>query len=124
MFAVIFFNEVDRTRIFEGGPFFYNSVGLFLRPWKERFSPDKENMTIAPVWIHLYALPSENWKEDIMVNLWNTLGVFVKVLEQTKKMRYTSYARIYIYMDISQDLSEGIELTWEDKDWFQMIDYE
>ena len=36
----------------------------------------------------------------------NTLGVFVKVSEQTKKMRYTSYAKICVYMDISQDMSK------------------
>ena len=45
-FIVIFFNE-DRTRIFESGPYLYNSAGLFLRPWKERFNADNENLTIA-----------------------------------------------------------------------------
>ena len=56
-FIVIFFNE-DRTRIFESGPYFFNSAGLFLRPWKERFNPDKENLTIALVWIRMYSLPT------------------------------------------------------------------
>ena len=27
-------------------------------------------------------------------------------------------------MDISRDLPDGIELTWEDEEWFQAIDYE
>ena len=31
-FTVILFNEEDRTRIFESGPYFYNSAALFLRP--------------------------------------------------------------------------------------------
>lgn len=34
-FMVIFFNEANRTRIFEGGPYFYNSAGLYLRSWKD-----------------------------------------------------------------------------------------
>ena len=58
-FTIIFFNEEDRTKIFENGPYFYNSAGLFLRPWKERFDPNKENLTIAPVWIRMYSLPTE-----------------------------------------------------------------
>ena len=33
-FIVIFFNEEDKTRIFETGPYFFNSPGIFLRPWK------------------------------------------------------------------------------------------
>ena len=33
-FIVIFFNEEDKTRIFETGPYFFNSPGIFLRLWK------------------------------------------------------------------------------------------
>ena len=58
-FTVIFFSEEDKTIIFESGTYFYNSVGLFLRPWKERFNPDKENLTIALVWIRMYSLAIE-----------------------------------------------------------------
>ena len=54
----------------------------------------------------------------------NLLGTFVKVSEQTRKMRYISYARIYVYIDISKDLPVGVRITWEDKEWFQLIDYE
>ena len=54
----------------------------------------------------------------------NTIGEFVKKLEQTKRMRYTAYARICVYMDITRDLPEGINLSWVDEDWFQPIDYE
>ena len=40
-FMIIFFNEEERNRIFYNGPYFLNSAGLFLRPWKERFNLDK-----------------------------------------------------------------------------------
>ena len=62
-FTVIFFNEEDRTRIFESGPYFFNSASLFLRPCKEIFNPDKEHLTIASVWIKMYSLPMEYWSE-------------------------------------------------------------
>ena len=123
-FMVIFFNEENRTRNFEGGPYFFNSASLFLRPWKERFNPDKENLTIALVWIKMYYLPMEYWTEEILTDIGNTLGNFVKVSEQIRKRRSTSYARICIYLDISQDIPDEIDLTWEDEDWFQAIDYE
>jgi len=42
-------------------------------------------MTIAPVWIRLYSLPAEYWKEEILTDIGNTLGGFVKVSEQTKQ---------------------------------------
>ena len=59
-FMIIFFIEEDRTKIFYNRPYFFNSVGLFLRAWKEQFNPDKENLTIAPVWIKMYSLPIEH----------------------------------------------------------------
>ena len=40
---------MDKIRIFYNKLYLFNSVGLFLRPWKERLNPDKENLTIALV---------------------------------------------------------------------------
>ena len=65
-------------------PYFYNYVGLFLRPWKEQFNTDKENLMIVLVWIKMYSLPMEYWKEEILMDIGNTLGNFVKVSEKTR----------------------------------------
>jgi len=123
-FTVIFFNLEDRTRIFEGGPYFFNSAGLFLRTWKERFNPDNEDLSVVPVWIRLYSLPAELWEPEIMEAIGNTLGTFVKVADQTIKARYTSFARICVYLNIANDLPEAIHLTWQDEVWTQTLDYE
>jgi len=40
-FIAVFINLEDRDRIFEGGPYFHASVGLYMQPWKENFSPKK-----------------------------------------------------------------------------------
>ena len=58
-FTIIFFNQEDRDRILEGGPYFFFYAGLYLRPWKERFNPETEDLTVAPVWIRLFSLPGE-----------------------------------------------------------------
>ena len=54
----------------------------------------------------------------------NTIGEFFKIAEQTKRMRYTSYAHICVYMDITKELPRGINMIWEDEEWFQSLDYE
>ena len=43
----------------EGGPIFFFLAGLYLHPWKERFNPETEDMTVAPIWIRLFSLPGE-----------------------------------------------------------------
>ena len=109
-FTVSFISQEDRNRIIDDGPYFYYSASLFLRPWKEKFCPEKEDMRIAPVWIRLYSLPQEYWDSEILEELGNCLGSFIKISEQTKSQRYTSYARIYIYMNLSRALPEAIRM--------------
>ena len=113
-FTIIFFNQEDRDRIMEGGRYFFFLAGLYLRPWKERFNLETEDMTVAPVWIRLFSLPGEYWDSDTLKDIGNTLGEFIKVVEQTRGQRYTSFARIYVYLDLSKELPEAISLKWED----------
>jgi hypothetical protein len=123
-FTIILHNLEDRTRIFDGGPYIFNSAGLFLRFWTERFSPEKEDFSHAPVWIHLYSLPQEFWLEEVLASIGNTIGIYVKYLEATKQRRYTSYARICVYLNIEKPLPGTIVLKYQDEDWIQTIDYE
>ena len=59
-----------------------------------------------------------------MRDIGNALGEFIKVSEQTKAQRYTSFARICVYLDLSKELPKAINLSWEDEEWLQPIDYE
>jgi len=83
-----------------------------------------EDLTIAPVWIRLYSLLIEFWDDQILVDIGNTLGTFVKSSEQMKVGRYTTYARICIYLDLSKPIPESIKLQWRDEKWIQALDYE
>jgi hypothetical protein len=123
-FTIILYNLEDKDRIFENGPYFFNSAGLFLRFWTERFNPDKEDFTMAPVWIRLYSLPQEFWLEEILMGIGNTLGHYVKASEATRHRKYTSYARICVYMNISKALPGAVTLEYQDEDWLQTLDYE
>jgi len=58
-FTAVFNCLEDRNRVFESGPYLFNSAGLFLREWIDRFNLDKEDLSWAPVWIRLYSLPWE-----------------------------------------------------------------
>ena len=97
---------------------------IFLRTWKERLNPDKETLKIAPIKIRMYSLPMEYWKEEIMMDIGNTLRNIIKVSKKTRQQKYISYAWICIYVDIFRDLPKGIELSWQDEKWFQAINYE
>ena len=83
-FTIIFYSQEDKNRIFEGGPYFYNSAGLYLTFWKESFNPNNVNLSVSSVCLRLYSLPCELWQLEILADIGNMLGVFVKVTEQTR----------------------------------------
>ena len=68
--------------------------------------------------------PQDYWDEETLKYIENTLGDFVKVADQTKQQRYTSYARICVYMHIAKTLTDSIMLSHEDTEWVQLLDYE
>jgi hypothetical protein len=90
----------------------------------ERFSPEKEDFTHALVWLRLYSLPQEFWLEEILAGIGNTIGSYVKASEATKQRRYTAYAHICVYLNISKPLPGTIILDYQDEEWSQTLDYE
>ena len=108
----------------EGGPYFYFSASLYLIPWKERFNLKTEDLIVASVWIRLVGLPREYWDMEVLRDIGNSIGEFVKVAKQTRLQWYTTFARICVYMDLSKDLPEAISLNWDDGEWIQQINYE
>ena len=46
-FTIIFFNQEDRDHILEGGAYLFLSTRLYLRPWKERFNLEQEDMSVV-----------------------------------------------------------------------------
>jgi len=57
LFTVVFTNLEDKDKIFEGGPYFFAAVGLYMRPWTMNLVPEHETFTSVMVWIRLYSLP-------------------------------------------------------------------
>lgn len=123
-FTAIFYCIEDKSRIFEGRPYFFNSSGLYLRDWKPRFNLDKEDFSWAPVWVRMYSLSVEYWREETLADIGNKLGNFIKVAEETKTRRYTSYAKICVQMHLTKALVDSVSLYHDDFEWNQPLDYE
>jgi len=123
-FTVIFAHKEDRDRIFEGGPYFYNSAGLYITYWRPNFAPEQEDFKKVPVWICLHSMHVDYWNKRILEAIGNKLGVFIKASDLTSQGKYTAYARICVYLDISGPLPGHMELIHRGVHWKQTIDYE
>jgi len=83
-----------------------------MRYWEECYNPDKEKFLAAPVWVRLFGLPMDFWDPEILEGIGNTIGSFFKIAESTKKGRYTSDARICVYMNITNPIPGSVELEY------------
>ena len=72
----------------------------------------------------MFSLPQEYCDEYTLQEIGNTLGFFVRMADQTRMNKFTSYARICVFMHIAQALPDVICLSHEDSDWIQPLDYE
>jgi hypothetical protein len=90
LFIVVFINLEDRDKVFEGVPYFHASLGIYMQPWKEIFSPNKETFKKVPVWLRLYSLPLDCWLPSTFEEIGNKLGKYVNTSEATLKGIYTS----------------------------------
>jgi hypothetical protein len=124
IFIAISMNLEDRDKVFEGGPYFHASAGLYMRPWKENLSPEKKTFKNVPVWLRIYSMSLEYGLPSTSEEIRNKLQKNVKTSEATLKGRYTSYARICIEMDVLGALLEAISLEFRDEEWIQSINYE
>ncbi len=112
VFTLIFSHLEDKGRIFEGRSYFLNNVGLYIRHWEACFNPHKEKFIEAPIWVILYSLRVDFWIPKILKGIGKALGFFFKVSKVTKKGKNISYARLGVYMKISQPLPDYIELEY------------
>lgn len=96
---------------------------MYLREWVARFNPDKEDLTCALVWIRMYSLPYEYWDEGILKDIGNGLEEYIKAAKETELRRYTSYARICVFMRLVKALPHSVSLSHRDNEWIQPLDY-
>ena len=117
IFIVIFSRIEDKNRVIDEAPYFFNSVGLYIRNCFERLNTTTKDYKWDRVWICLYSLPREYWDEETLQDIGNSIKYFFKIVDQTKTNKYTSYARICVYMHIARALSDSVCLAHENSEW-------
>ncbi|XP_057851710.2 uncharacterized protein LOC131061871 [Cryptomeria japonica] len=112
------------NRVFEGGPYFYNQVGLFIKPWHAGFNPSEELPNKVVVWVHLPCVPMECYRGDVLRMLAALLGKPVGSSTQTLGRKAMAFSRICVEIDLSKHLPNAIDMSVGSYSWVQQLDYE
>lgn len=96
--------------MFEGGPYFYNQIGLFIKPWHVGFNLTEELPSRVLVWIRLPWFPLEFWREDIFNLVAAQLGKPIGPSSQTMENKVITYARVFAEIDLNNPLHDSMKL--------------
>ena len=118
-FFVVFSCMFDHDHFFEGGPYFYNHVGLFVKPWNLGFNYAEDLPSTLPVCARLPHLPLEFWHEDILRQIAALLGKPIAITHQSLDKKIISYARICIEINLNNPLPDSLEIFLGASSWVQ-----
>jgi hypothetical protein len=121
-FAFLFENKVDRDLIFRSGPYFMGSRGMYLNSWTPDFNPENDIPNAVPVWVRLPFLPLHCWNNETIKSIGNTLGKFID--QEEPKEGLQASACICVEVDMEKCLPEAINLTLDNWNYLQQVDYE
>ncbi|XP_059074952.1 uncharacterized protein LOC131049015 [Cryptomeria japonica] len=114
----------EKTALMESGSFLMSGVGFYIRDWTPNFDPRQANLEEIPMWIRLYNLPHEYWKEEIFKSVGEKIGRFIKSNEAVDKLSSCMYARIYVMWKTHLGLPKVVEMRSPKGVWRQDIEIE
>lgn len=77
-----------------------------------------------PVWVRLPNLPLPFWHHQVLEDIGNLLGRFIKSDSERKEQGLFTYARICLEIYLSKGLPDRLQLKHESFYWIQSLDYE
>lgn len=61
------------------GPWFWGRAGLFVTSWFPGFDANTMVVTKILVWVRLHNLPLSFWHHQVLENIGNSIGRFIKL---------------------------------------------
>lgn len=114
---MIFVDDEDYQKYLTEGPWFWDSVGLFLTPWFPDFDPSSATITKLPIWVRLPNLPAHLWHFAVFEGIRNKLGRHLAIDTSRGEKGIYTFARICAEIDMGKGLPDQIVLKIGDFHW-------
>ena len=95
-FVVQFESQEEYQKALSQGPWFWGRARLFITPWFPEFDANSMVVTKMSVWVRLPNLPLPFWHHQVLEDIGNLLGRFIKSDSERKEQGLFTYARICV----------------------------
>ena len=119
-FLVKFDEEVDRSKVVEGGPWMLFDHYLAVRTWSRDFVASSAKVDKTLVWIRFPCLNLAYYDADVLFMLANGIGVPVKIDHNTMQASRGKFTRVCVEIDLTKPVVGCIMVEDE---WYK-VEYE
>ncbi|CAI0445084.1 unnamed protein product [Linum tenue] len=103
-YSARFSTEHDYERALTGGPWMIEDHYVLTRVWRRGFEPSEEELTSTLVWARLPKLPMDYYDEELLANIGNSLGRYIRMDEATRQATRGHFARICVEVNLTKPL--------------------
>ncbi|GLJ16268.1 hypothetical protein SUGI_0273660 [Cryptomeria japonica] len=97
---------------------------LLIKPWYIELKTLIESFTKIPTWVRIPNLMLQNMFDSCFIAIGNSFGCFLGVDEGYIDFMHTTYARIFVEMDMSANLPAELLLNFVKGCWLHLVDCE
>ena len=105
----MFETKDDRDLIFNIGPYFMGSRGMYLYKSTPNFIPENGIPSTITMWVRILFLPLHCSNDETLKNIGNKMGRYIDRVESWDGLQ--SYACLYVEVDLEKGLPKAIQLT-------------
>jgi hypothetical protein len=124
-FILRFHSLSDKDAVLMQSPYTIRNMSMLLRDWKPDFSLKRDMLRTLPIWVKLPQLPLYLWGIKSLNKIGSAIGNPLVTDECTAHKLRVSYARLFIEVDVTQELPNDITIRDNEGNKIkQLVEYE
>ncbi|XP_056695032.1 uncharacterized protein [Spinacia oleracea] len=113
IYLVRFLTMENCEKVLKGGPQFFDSKPLIIKPWSQDVNCAKETIKTLPIWIKLPGLDVKYWGEKSLYKIAGQIGSPIKVDQATQYRDKLLFAKVLVDVQLDQQFPTTIQFVNE-----------
>ncbi|XP_074364697.1 uncharacterized protein LOC141705706 [Apium graveolens] len=116
-YSFVFYHILDMQRVLEGGPWSFEQNMLVCNQLVEDEDPHNVKLQGADMWIQVYDIPKGFISENVLKNVGNAIGRYIRSDPINFNGMWKEYVRIRVALNVEKPLKRRMKLKRDSNAW-------
>ncbi|XP_019186010.1 PREDICTED: uncharacterized protein LOC109180754 [Ipomoea nil] len=117
LFLFTFFDEADRRRVLEEGPWAYENATLICQSLVGDEHPTQVILNSVDLWVQVFDLPIGYRTEKVLEKVGDFVGVYLRVDDRNFTRPWATFYRVRVRHDVAMPLKQRMKMIPRDGSW-------